>query len=189
MAIALQRQGVDFLILEKADDDRRHLARQHLSRAARVTSRRTCTRSPSSRSRTGAMLFSQQPEILDYLKGVTDKYGLRRYIRVQLPRRSRALGRRRVPLACVHRGRAGVRRTVPDLRRRRAAHPVAPRHRGLGRIPPVACFPFRAVGPQRRPDRQTGGGHRNRRQRDPDRARDRRTTSAELQLYQRTPPG
>ena len=26
-------------------------------------------------------VFSYQPEILDYLKGVTDKYGLRRYIR------------------------------------------------------------------------------------------------------------
>ena len=79
-------------------------------------------------------LFSPQPEIWDYLKGVTEKYGLRRYIGFNSLRRPRALGRRRVPLARVHHRRAGVRRAVPDLRCRRAAHPVDPRHRGPRRI-------------------------------------------------------
>ena len=42
----------------------------------------------------------------------------------------RALGRRRIPLARVHRVGRGVRRAVPDLGRRRAAHPAHAGHRG-----------------------------------------------------------
>ena len=79
MGIALQRQGVDFLILEKADDVG-GTWRDNTYPGARVTSRRTCIRSPSSRT-TWSKLFAPQPEILEYLKGVTEKYGLRRHIR------------------------------------------------------------------------------------------------------------
>ena len=65
--------------------------------------------------------------------------------RVQLPGRPRALGRRRVPLARVHRRRARIRRPVPGLGGRRAAHSVLPRDRGSRRI--RRCrFPFRASG-------------------------------------------
>ena len=49
-------------------------------RDAPATSRRICTRSPSNRKPDWKNLFSYQAEIFDYLKGVTDKYGLRRYI-------------------------------------------------------------------------------------------------------------
>ena len=105
MAIALQRQGVDFVILEKADD---------IGGTWRDNSYPGCACDMPSHlysfsfepKPTWNKLFSPQPEILDYLKGVTEKYGLRRYIRVQLEGQPGALGRQRVPLARVHRCRA-----------------------------------------------------------------------------------
>jgi cation diffusion facilitator CzcD-associated flavoprotein CzcO len=80
MGIALQRQGVDFLILEKADE---------IGGTWRDNSYPGCACDVPSHlysfsfepKATWSKLFSPQPEILDYLKGVTDKYGLRRYIR------------------------------------------------------------------------------------------------------------
>jgi len=80
MAIALQRQGVEFVILEKADE---------IGGTWRDNSYPGCTCDVPSHlysfsfepKATWSKLFSPQPEILDYLKGVTDKYGLRRYIR------------------------------------------------------------------------------------------------------------
>ena len=102
MAIALQKQGVDFLILEKADD---------VGGTWRDNSYPGCACDVPSHlysfsfepKATWSKLFSPQPEIWDYLKGVTEKYGLRRYIRFDSLVDSRALGRLRVPLACVHR--------------------------------------------------------------------------------------
>jgi cation diffusion facilitator CzcD-associated flavoprotein CzcO len=80
MGIALQKQGVDFLILEKADD---------VGGTWRDNSYPGCACDVPSHlysfsfepKATWSKLFSPQPEIWDYLKGVTDKYGLRRYIR------------------------------------------------------------------------------------------------------------
>ena len=80
MGIALQRQGVDFLILEKADD---------VGGTWRDNSYPGCACDVPSHlysfsfepKATWSKLFSPQPEIFDYLQGVTDKYGLRRYIR------------------------------------------------------------------------------------------------------------
>jgi cation diffusion facilitator CzcD-associated flavoprotein CzcO len=79
MAIALQRQGVDFVILEKADD---------IGGTWRDNSYPGCACDIPSHLYSFSFepkpdwkhLFSYQPEIWDYLKGVTDKYGLRRYI-------------------------------------------------------------------------------------------------------------
>ena len=80
MAIALQKQGVDFLILEKAGD---------VGGTWRDNSYPGCACDVPSHlysfsfepKATWSKLFSPQPEIWDYLKGVTEKYGLRRYIR------------------------------------------------------------------------------------------------------------
>jgi cation diffusion facilitator CzcD-associated flavoprotein CzcO len=80
MGIALQKQGVDFLILEKADD---------VGGTWRDNTYPGCACDVPSHlysfsfepKATWSKLFSPQPEILEYLKGVTDKYGLRRYIR------------------------------------------------------------------------------------------------------------
>jgi cation diffusion facilitator CzcD-associated flavoprotein CzcO len=80
MAIALQRQGVDFVIVEKADD---------IGGTWRDNSYPGCACDVPSHlysfsfepKATWSKLFSPQPEILDYLQGVADKYGLRRYIR------------------------------------------------------------------------------------------------------------
>lgn len=79
MGIALQRQGVDFLILEKADD---------VGGTWRDNSYPGCACDIPSHLYSFSFepkpdwkhLFSFQDEIWDYLKGVTDKYGLRRYI-------------------------------------------------------------------------------------------------------------
>ena len=186
MAIALQKQGVDFLILEKADD---------VGGTWRDNSYPGCACDVPSHlysfsfepKATWSKLFSPQPEILDYLKGVTDKYGLRRYIRFN-SRVDRAhwddaeyrwhvftdTGQEYVAQFLI--SGAGA-----------LAHSAPSRHRRSGRIP-RSRFPFRGVGPQRRPHRQAGGGDRHRRQRHPDRARASSSDVAELQLYQRTPP-
>lgn len=79
MAIALQRQGVDFVILEKADD---------VGGTWRDNSYPGCACDIPSHLYSYSFEpkpdwlhpFSYQPEIWDYLKGIGDKYGLRRYI-------------------------------------------------------------------------------------------------------------
>src|ERR1700741_475247 len=80
MALELQQRGVDFLILEKADDVGGPLRDNTYPGAACEV--------PSLRSSfwfepkpDWPHVFSYQPDILGYLKGVADKYGLRRYIR------------------------------------------------------------------------------------------------------------
>ena len=172
MAIALQKQGVEFLILEKADE---------IGGTWRDNSYPGCACDVPSHlysfsfepKATWSKLFSPQPEILDYLKGVTDKYGLRRYIRFN-SRAARAhwddteyrwhvftdSGQEYVAQFLISGAGALHIPRLPDIE-------------GTRRIP-RRCFPFRAVGPRRRPHRQAGRGHRHRRQRHPDRARDRR---------------
>ncbi|MFV0495962.1 flavin-containing monooxygenase [Mycobacterium sp.] len=79
MAIALQKQGVDFHILEKADD---------VGGTWRDNSYPGCACDIPSHLYSFSFEpkpdwrhpFSFQSEIWDYLKGVADKYGLRRYI-------------------------------------------------------------------------------------------------------------
>jgi cation diffusion facilitator CzcD-associated flavoprotein CzcO len=80
MGIALQRQGVDFLILEKAAE---------IGGTWRDNTYPGCACDIPSHMYSFSFepkpdwkdMWSFQPEIFDYLKGVTDKYGLRRYIR------------------------------------------------------------------------------------------------------------
>ncbi|MGA7051544.1 MAG: NAD(P)/FAD-dependent oxidoreductase [Mycobacterium sp.] len=79
MAIALQQQGVDFVILEKAED---------IGGTWRDNSYPGCACDIPSHLYSYSFEpkpdwknpFSYQPEIWEYLKGVTEKYGLRRYI-------------------------------------------------------------------------------------------------------------
>jgi cation diffusion facilitator CzcD-associated flavoprotein CzcO len=79
MAIKLQQQGVDFVILEKSDD---------VGGTWRDNSYPGCACDIPSHLYSFSFEpkpdwknpFSYQPEIWDYLKGVTEKYGLRRYI-------------------------------------------------------------------------------------------------------------
>jgi cation diffusion facilitator CzcD-associated flavoprotein CzcO len=80
MAISLQRQGVDFLLLEKADEiGGTWRDNTYPGAACDVPSHLySFSFEPKPDWR---YVFSYQPEILDYLKAVTDKYGLRRYIK------------------------------------------------------------------------------------------------------------
>jgi len=80
MAIELQKRNVEFLILEKADE---------IGGTWRDNTYPGCACDIPSHMYSFSFepkadwthLWSFQPEILDYLKGVTEKYGLRRYIR------------------------------------------------------------------------------------------------------------
>ena len=76
MAIELQRMGVEFLILEKADEvGGTWLYNSYPGCACDVPSHLySFSFEPKA---TWSKLFSPQPEILEYLKGVADKYGLR----------------------------------------------------------------------------------------------------------------
>jgi cation diffusion facilitator CzcD-associated flavoprotein CzcO len=80
MGIALQQRGVEFLILEKADDiGGTWRDNTYPGAACDVPSH---LYSYSFEPKPGwRHVFSYQPEIQDYLQGVTAKYGLRRYIR------------------------------------------------------------------------------------------------------------
>ncbi len=79
MAIALQRQGVDFLLLEKSDE---------IGGTWRDNTYPGCACDIPSHMYSFSFepkpdwthMWSFQPEIQDYLLGVTRKYGLRRYI-------------------------------------------------------------------------------------------------------------
>ena len=80
MGIALQQQGVGFVILEKADEvGGTWRDNTYPGAACDVPSHLySFSFAPKPDWR---YVFSYQPEILDYLKGVTEKYGLRRYIK------------------------------------------------------------------------------------------------------------
>jgi cation diffusion facilitator CzcD-associated flavoprotein CzcO len=80
MAIALQRQGVDFLVLEKADDVGGTWRDNTYPGAACDVPSHLYSFSFEPKP-DWPHVFSYQPDILGYLKGVADKYGLRRYIR------------------------------------------------------------------------------------------------------------
>ena len=144
MAIALQKQGVEFLILEKADE---------VGGTWRDNTYPGCACDVPSHlysfsfepKPTGASCSRRSPRSWDYLKGVTEKYGLRRYIRfdshVDRAHWDDAENRWHVFTA----GGRGVHHAVRDLRRRRAAHPADPGHRRPRRIR-RRRFPFRASG-------------------------------------------
>lgn len=80
MAIALQKQGVDFMVLEKADDVGGTWRENTYPGAACDVPSHLYSFSFEPKP-DWPHVFSYQPDIFDYLKGVTDKYGLRRAIR------------------------------------------------------------------------------------------------------------
>ena len=80
MGIALQGQGVEFLILEKAAEIGGTWRDNTYPGAACDVPSHLYSFSFEPKP-TWRYVFSRQPEILTYLKGVTDKYGLRRHIR------------------------------------------------------------------------------------------------------------
>ena len=170
MAIELQRQGVDFLILEKADE---------IGGTWRDNSYPDCACDVPSHlysfsfepKATWSKLFSPQPEILDYLKGVTEKYGLRRYIRFNSRADRAHWDDTEYRWHVFTDDRAGVRCAVPDLRSGRAAHPALPDIEGLADFRGAA---FHSAEWDHDVDlaEQAGGGDRHGRQRHPDRARD-----------------
>ena len=157
------------------------------TRAAPATSRRTCTRSRSSRTRAGPRMFAPWDEILAYLEHCATKYGIADKIRygaeVTEAAFDEATGRWTVTVngdetletqALV----AGVgnlhQPKLPDLRR--------PRHVRRQGVPLVA------VGSRARPDRPPGRRHRDRRLARSSSSRRIAEQVAQLDLYQRTAP-
>ena len=80
MGIALKKQGVDFLILEKADEVGGTWRDNTYPGAACDVPSHLYSFSFAPKP-DWPHVFSYQPDILDYLKGVADKYGLRPNIR------------------------------------------------------------------------------------------------------------
>jgi cation diffusion facilitator CzcD-associated flavoprotein CzcO len=80
MAIALRKQGTDFVILEKADDVGGTWRDNIYPGCACDVPSHLYSFSFEPKPNWSRM-FSPQPEILEYLRGVADKYGLRRHIR------------------------------------------------------------------------------------------------------------
>ena len=105
MGIALQKQSVDFLILEKADEVGGTWRDNTYPGAACDVPSHLYSFSFAPKPDWG-YVFSYQPEILDYLKIGHRPSPATPQHRVQLHGGARALGRLRVPLACVHRDAA-----------------------------------------------------------------------------------
>jgi cation diffusion facilitator CzcD-associated flavoprotein CzcO len=80
MAVALQKQGVDFVILEKADEIGGTWRDNTYPGAACDVPSHLYSFSFETKP-DWRHVFSYQPDIFDYLKGVADKYGLRPDIR------------------------------------------------------------------------------------------------------------
>ena len=82
MAVRLRQAGIeDFVVLERAERRRRHLARQHVPRlpVRRPSHLYSLSFAPNPDwSRT----FSPRPEIQAYLRGFADDYGLRAHLRL-----------------------------------------------------------------------------------------------------------
>jgi len=124
-------------------------------------------------------MWSFQPEIFDYLKGVTDKYGLRRYIQFnshvdrahwdddELRWHVFTKDGHEFVAQFVVSGVGGLH--IPLI-------PSSTGSTSTGML--EAPHSIRAVGPQRRPVREAGGGHRHGCQRDPDRPGDRQRRGA-----------
>lgn len=79
MAVALQRQGIDFVILEKADDIGGTWRDNTYPGCACDVPAHLYSFSFEPKAE-WEYLWSYQPELLDYLAGVVDKYQLRRHI-------------------------------------------------------------------------------------------------------------
>ena len=139
-------------------------------RAAPATCRRTSTRSPSRRTRSGARRTRRSPRSAPTCSGCADAHDLYRSIRLGTTVTVGGVGRRRRPLDARdlrrpgQRARAHRRHGPAD----RAAHPGAARARPLrGRR-----LPLRPLGPRPRPARRARRRDRHRRVRDPVRPRD-----------------
>ena len=171
MGIALQEQGVDFLILEKADD---------VGGTWRDNTYPGCACDVPSHLYSFSFepkpdwqhVFSYQPEILDYLKGVTDKYGLRRYIKFNSHVKRAHWDDAEYRWHVFTESGQRICGSVPHLGGGCLPYSAIA---GRSRFRPTSQVPLstRAVGPQRRLDRETSCGHRNGGQRDSGSARSR----------------
>ena len=170
MGIALQQQGVDFLILEKADEIGGTWRDNTYPGCAPATYRRTCTRSPLRRRRTGDTCSLTSPRSSTTSRASPTSTGCAA-TSGSTPMSTRAhwdddeyrwhvfteSGQEYVAQFVIS-GAGGLH--IPFIAR-------YPRPRRL----PRTGLPHRSVEPRRRLDRETGRGDRHRRQCHPGRAR------------------
>ena len=143
MAIALQKRGVDFVILEKADDvGGTWRDNSYPGAACDVPSHLysfSFEPNPAWKH-----LFSFQDEILDYLRDIAEKHGLRRSISFgSMVDRAHWDDSEYRWHVFTNSGQE-YRRTVLDLRCRPVAHPVPARPRRSRATSPVRRFTLRS---------------------------------------------
>ena len=137
---------------------RRHLARQHLSGRRVRRARRTCTASPTTRTRTGRARTRAATRSASYLERIVDARAARDRLRLRTAMLIGRLGCRRRGVA--HRARRGARLTGDRRRERascsRAGGSPSPSIPGIAgpRDLPRPAVPLVPLGPLRRPRRR-----------------------------------
>ena len=172
-AVALRRRGIDDLTIIERSDGVGGTWRRNVYPGAACDIQSHLYSFSFAPNRAWSRTYAYQPEILDYLESVADDFDLRRHLMLNTGVRSMRMERAGVELgreltARRHRGRRcrGERRRAVRLR-------PLPRYRRPRRLLRHA-HAHRAMGCDRRPQRQAGGGDRNRGQRCAGRARTRR---------------
>ena len=171
MAIPLKQAGRATSSSWSGPAGRRHLAGQHLSRAAPATSPRTCTRSPSRPTPTGPRVLPPAGDPrLSRATAPTSRAAAARPLRRR--GHSRPAGTRPPSAGSVRTATAA--RSTADvlvLRHRAAVEPAIPSSPGSS-ASQGTVLPLRALGPRLRPERQAGRRDRHRRLGDPVRPAD-----------------
>ena len=171
LAVRLRQEGVeDFVVLERGDGRRRHVALQHVSGLRLRRARRTCTRSRSRRTPTGRGPTRASPRSARTWSAWSTTSGCAPKIRLDL----------RGDAARSGTARAGTLETTQGAVRARVlvsgtgplVEPKFPDFPGLESFA-GADVALRPLGPRRRPAREARGERRHRRVGDPVRARDR----------------
>ena len=130
--------------------------------------------------------YANQPEILAYFEACAERFGIVRHVRANTRITSARWNEERRRWQLADANGCAYRVGHPGQRRRHVRHALVARHR-RSRFLRRALVPFGPLGAPARSDRSTGGGHRDRCQLGPNRARARQGVRGRVSSIQRTP--
>ena len=177
---ACRPPGVDFVVLEK-NDDVGGTWYENSYPGCRVDNPNHNYSYSFAQRHDWPFHFSSQDVLLDYFRRCADDFGLRDHIRFGTEVRLGYVVRGRPALddpRARRRRPRGIDRSERGDQRRRSAEPPVVSSDPRSRLVRRSVVPLGAVGPRRRPARQAGRGHRNRRERGAVHPRDRRRRRA-----------